>query len=86
MAQGASRQLWEERVGRAPNLGTGWKWEDCLVFSLPPASGVVLGTSLPLWMPGSLTGKWGEPLTEAAVTPCGRANTQSQWLLLPCAC
>ena len=68
MAQGASRQLWEKRVGRAPNLGMGWKWEDCLVFSLLPASGVVLGTSLPLWMPSSLSGNMGG----APDSSCGR--------------
>lgn len=66
---------WEKRVGLAPNLGTGWRWEDCLVFSPSPASGGVLGTSFPLWMPVSSPGTWGEPLM-VAVTPCGGANTQ----------
>ena len=57
MTPGTSWQPWEQRVGRGPNLGTCWNGEEgCLALSLslPPASTVALGKSLPSWMPRCL--------------------------------
>lgn len=58
-AWGNSWQLWEQRAGVGPNLGTRWKWEAAvwahLSFSVPRARGVASSKSLPFWMLSFLT-------------------------------